>query len=70
MTDHVYAVSEIVGSSPDSIEHAVSNALDRARKTVRHLDWFEITSTRGHLNPDGTVAHYQVTLKLGFRMED
>lgn len=70
MSNHVYSISEIVGSSPDGIEDAVTNALARARKTLRHLDWFQITETRGHLNEDGSVGHYQVTLKLGFRMED
>lgn len=70
MADHVYAVSEIVGSSPDSIEAAIQNAIARARKTLRNLDWFEVTETRGHLTDDGGVGHYQVTLKIGFRMED
>jgi flavin-binding protein dodecin len=70
MSDHVYSVSEIVGSSTDSIEGAINNALARARKTLRNLDWFEVIETRGHLNGDGTVAHYQVTIKLGFRMEE
>jgi flavin-binding protein dodecin len=70
MSNHVYSVSEIVGSSPDSIEDAIDNALARARKTLRNLDWFVVTETRGHVNPDGAVGHYQVTLKLGFRMED
>ena len=70
MSSDVYAVSEIVGSSTDSIEEAVENALARARKTLRNLDWFEVTEVRGHLGDDGTVAHYQVTLKLGFKMED
>jgi flavin-binding protein dodecin len=70
MTNHVYSISEIVGSSPDGIEAAVTNALARARKTVRNLDWFQIVETRGHINDDGSVGHYQVTLKLGFRMED
>jgi flavin-binding protein dodecin len=70
MTGHVYSVSEIVGSSPESIEDAINNALARARKTLRNLDWFQVTETRGRLERDGTVAEYQVTLKLGFRMED
>lgn len=70
MTNHVYSVSEIVGSSPDSIESAINGALARARKTLRHLDWFEVTELRGYLTSDGTVDHFQVTLKLGFRMED
>ena len=69
MSDHVYAISEIVGTSKESIEDAVRNALARARKTLRHLDWFEIVSTRGHLNEDGDVDHFQVTLKVGFRLE-
>ena len=70
MTDHVYSVSEIVGSSPGGIDAAISNALGRARKTLRHLDWFEVTEIRGHLDDDGSVGHYQVALKLGFKMED
>ena len=70
MPDHVYSVSEIVGSSPNTIEDAIDNALARARKTLRNLDWFEVTEIRGRLNTDGTVECYQVTLKLGFRMED
>jgi hypothetical protein len=70
MSSDVYAVSEIVGSSTDSIEEAVENALARARKTLRNLDWFEVTEVRGHLGDDGSVAHYQVTLKLGFKMEE
>jgi dodecin len=70
MTEHVYSVSEIVGSSPNTIEDAINNALDRARKTLRHLDWFEVTEVRGRLTAEGTIDYYQVTLKLGFRMED
>ena len=70
MTDHVYSVSEIVGSSPNTIEDAINNALARARKTLRNLDWFEITELRGRLSAEGTVDYYQVALKLGFRMED
>jgi dodecin len=70
MTNHIYSVSEIVGSSSSTIEDAINNALARARKTLRNLDWFEATGLRGHLTADGTVDHYQVTLKLGFRMED
>ena len=70
MSSNVYAVSEIVGSSTDSIEDAIENALTRARKTLRNLDWFEMTEVRGHLGDDGSVAHYQVSLKLGFKIED
>jgi flavin-binding protein dodecin len=69
MSDHVYGVSEIVGSSPESIERAIENALARARKTMRNLDWFEVVGTRGHLTEDGAVGHYQVTVKVGFRIE-
>jgi dodecin len=70
MSSDVYAVSEIVGSSTTSIEEAIENAVARARKTLRNLDWFEVTEVRGHLGDDGAVEHYQVTLKLGFKMED
>ena len=69
MSDHVYAVSEIVGTSPETIERAIENALARARQTMRNLDWFEVVSTRGHLDEDGGIGHYQVTLKVGFRLE-
>jgi hypothetical protein len=70
MNNHVYSVSEIVGSSPDTIEDAINNALARAHKTLRNLDWFEVTEVRGRLAADGTIGQYQVSLKLGFRMED
>jgi dodecin len=70
MSDHVYSVSEIVGSSRNTIEDAINNALARARKTLRNLDWFEVTEIRGSLDADGAIEQYQVTLKLGFRMED
>ena len=69
MTDHVYSVSEIVGSSPGTIDDAIQNALARARKTLRHLDWFEVTEIRGHLKDDGSIDYFQVGLKLGFRLE-
>ena len=67
--DHTYRVTEIVGSSPDSIEQAVHNAVGRAASTLRNLDWFELTEVRGHIE-DGRVAHFQVGLKVGFRLED
>ncbi|MGE3245639.1 MAG: dodecin [Beijerinckiaceae bacterium] len=66
---HVYKVIEVVGSSASSIEDAVSAAVERTAKTVRHLRWFEVTDTRGHIE-DGKVAHYQVTVRIGFTMED
>jgi flavin-binding protein dodecin len=70
MSSNVYAISEIAGSSTESIEKAIENALDRARKSLRNLDWFEVTEVRGHLGDDGSVGHYQVSLKLGFKMEE
>ena len=69
MADHVYSVSEIVGSSPGTIDDAIHNALERAGKTLRHLDWFEVTEIRGQLNDDGSIGYYQVALKVGFRLE-
>jgi dodecin len=70
MTDHVYSVSEIVGSAPGTIDDAIRNALERAGKTLRHLDWFEVTEIRGQLGEDGSIAYYQVGLKVGFRLEN
>jgi flavin-binding protein dodecin len=69
MTSHTYSVSEIVGSSPDGMDAAIRNALDRAGKTVRNIDWFEVVSVRGHADDD-KVLHFQVTVKVGFRLED
>ncbi|MER8104770.1 dodecin [Kitasatospora sp. NPDC059811] len=69
MTDHVYRVTEIVGSSTESVDAAIRNGVERASRTLRNLDWFEVTQVRGHLE-DGGVKHYQVGLKLGFRLED
>ena len=69
MTDRTYRVTEIVGTSPEGIESAVRSAVQRAGQTLRHLDWFEVTEIRGQ-NVDGQVAHYQVGLKVGFRLED
>ena len=67
--DHTYRVTEIVGSSSESIEHAVRNAISRASVTLRKLDWFEMTEVRGHI-VDGAVGHFQVTLKVGFQLEE
>ncbi|HYB89395.1 MAG TPA: dodecin [Streptosporangiaceae bacterium] len=69
MTDRTYRVTEIVGTSTEGLEHAVSNGLYRAAQTLRHLDWFEVTQIRGQIE-DGRVAHYQVGMKVGFRLED
>ena len=68
MTDHhTYKKVELVGSSTTSIEDAINNALAEASKSLTHLEWFEVTETRGHIE-NGKVAHYQVTLKVGFRI--
>lgn len=69
MTNRVYKKIELVGSSPVSTDDAIRNAIARADKTLRHMDWFEVVDTRGHLQ-DGKVAHFQVTLKVGIRLED
>jgi flavin-binding protein dodecin len=69
MAERTYRVTEIVGTSPESVDAAVRNAIRRAGQTLRHLDWFEITEVRGQI-VDGEVAHYQVGLKVGFRLED
>jgi flavin-binding protein dodecin len=68
MSDHVYKKIELVGSSPTSIEGAVTNALALASETVRNMRWFEVTETRGHI-ADGKVDHWQVTLKVGFTLD-
>ena len=68
MTDHTYRVTEIVGTSPESIETAIRNALGRAGETLRNLDWFEVTQIRGQIE-GSEVAHWQVGLKIGFRLE-
>lgn len=68
MTDHTYRVTEIVGSSHEGVDAAIKNAISRASQTLRHLDWFEITQIRGQIE-EGGVQHYQVGLKIGFRLE-
>jgi flavin-binding protein dodecin len=69
MEDHVYRVIEITGSSPNGIEAAIQIAVARASRTLRNLRWFEVVQTRGHLE-DGKIQHYQVTLKIGFTIDD
>ena len=69
MADHVYRVTEIVGSSPESLQQAIRNGVERAGQTLRNVEWFEVTEIRGQIK-DGTVEHFQVGLKLGFRLED
>ena len=68
-TDHVYKTIELVGSSETSADDAVRTAIARASQTVRHLRWFQVMDTRGHLE-DGRIAHWQVTVKVGFTLED
>ncbi|KNE80348.1 MULTISPECIES: dodecin [Streptomyces] len=69
MTNHVYRVTEIVGSSHEGLDDAIRNGIRRASETLRHLDWFEVTEMRGQIK-DGQVEHYQVGLKVGFRLEE
>jgi dodecin len=69
MPDHVYRIIEVAGSSQRSIEDAIQNALGRATRTLRQVGWFEVVQTRGHVE-DGKVAHYQISLKVGFTLED
>lgn len=69
MSDHVYKSVEITGSSPEGVTQAVDRAIEKASQTLRNLDWFELVGVRGHIE-DGKVAHYQATLKIGFRLED
>ncbi|MFI1158603.1 dodecin [Streptomyces sp. ISID311] len=69
MTDRTYRVTEIVGTSQQSMDAAVENGIKRASETLRNLDWFEITQVRGHI-VDGAIDHYQVGLKVGFRLEE
>lgn len=68
MAGNVYKKLDLVGSSTTSIEDAISGAIGRAAETMRNLDWFEVTEIRGHIE-DGKVAHYQVGVKVGFRLE-
>jgi flavin-binding protein dodecin len=67
--NHTYRVTEIVGTSDESIQQAVRNGVQRASTTLRHLDWFEVTEIRGHIE-EGEVQHFQVGMKVGFRLED
>ena len=69
MSDHTYKVIELVGSSPTSIETAVQNALTKAAQSIRNMRWFEVVETRGYIE-DGDVAYWQVTIKLGFTVDD
>jgi len=68
LSDHLYKMVEVTGSSSDSVDDAIRRAVDKASESLRHLAWFEVVNVRGHI-ADGTVAHFQVTLKIGFRLE-
>ena len=68
MSNHVYKQVELVGSSDSSSDDAIRQAIETAAKTLRHIEWFEVIGTRGHV-VEGKVAHFQVTLKVGFRLE-
>ena len=69
MTEHVYKTVEITGTSPEGVTQAIDRAIAKASETLRNLDWFEVVSLRGQI-AEGQVAHYQVTMKVGFRLED
>jgi flavin-binding protein dodecin len=69
MSDNVYRVTEIVGSSTTSTDDAIKTAIARANQSLRNVDWFEVIETRGHVE-NGELAHFQVTLKVGFKLED
>ena len=69
MDDHVYKIIELSGSSQSSVEDAVQNAVNRASRTLKHLRWFEVMQTRGHIE-NGKVQHYQVVLKIGFTLDE
>jgi flavin-binding protein dodecin len=69
MSEHVYKVTELVGSSPDSLEKAIENAVNRANKTLRNMRWLEVQQIRGHIEK-GEVQHWQVIVKIGFTLDD
>jgi flavin-binding protein dodecin len=70
MSDHVYKSIEVTGSSTEGIQQAIERAIAKASETVRNLDWFEVLDMRGHLGEGGTIEHFQVTVKIGFRLDD
>jgi hypothetical protein len=67
---HIYRIVEVTGTSTKGVSDAISNAVTRASKTLRHLDWFNVEDIRGRIGEDGTIASFQVTTKIGFRLED
>jgi len=69
MSSHIYRMVEIVGTSSQGVDDAISNGIARANRTIRNLDWFQVTEIRGHLQ-EGQIADWQVSMKVGFRLED
>ncbi|WAZ25632.1 dodecin family protein [Streptomyces cinnabarinus] len=69
MSNHTYRVTDIVGTSPEGVDQAIRNGINRASQTLHNLDWFEVVDVRGQLN-DGQIAHWQVTMKVGFRLDE
>lgn len=69
MSNHTYKLTELVGSSPEGMEQAINNAIAKADGSIRNMRWFQVIDTRGHIE-GGKVAHWQVTLKIGFTLED
>ena len=69
MNTHTYKLIELVGSSANSTDEAIRNAIAKASATIKHMDWFQVTETRGHI-VDGKIAHWQVSLRVGFTLED
>jgi dodecin len=70
MTDHTYAITHLVGTSPQGVDAAIRNGLHKAGETLRNMDWFEVTEIRGFLGHTSEVQNFQVTMKLGLRLED
>lgn len=70
MSDQTYAITHVVGTSPDSVQQAIRNGIAKASQSVRNLDWFEVDEIRGHLSHEGEVLHFQVTMKVGFKYDD
>lgn len=70
MSDQTYSITHVVGTSPEGVDQAIRNGLATASKTLRNLDWFEVEEVRGHLGHDGSVKHFQVTMKVGFRYDE
>lgn len=70
MTDRIYKTVEITGTSTDGITEAIDNAIAKASQTLRHIDWFQVIEVRGHVVDGNRVGHYQVTMKVGFQLED